>query len=173
MDFYREIHGKRSGGKKEIEPYANGIVPLAFYKGGNMENQIDITYFVVNISLVLVLFFLPAVITKKLFLQKVPPNGKGKALTMIMLGLVTLAISIVVSLVLFGGLPSTKPWATWMVIDYFYLFGKRKKKEVKNAIDYDALYAEMDEFEAEKNGSKPEDTETQSINNSINDDYVI
>lgn len=34
MDFYREIHGKRSGGKEEIEPYANGIVPLAFYKGG-------------------------------------------------------------------------------------------------------------------------------------------
>ena len=40
MDFYREIHGKRSGGKKEIEPYANGIVPLAFYKGGKYENFI-------------------------------------------------------------------------------------------------------------------------------------
>ena len=139
-----------------------------------MENQLDVTPIVVGIATNWLLFFVPAMIAKKVILPKEPLTRKWQSVTMILLGIITLAIVTAISFLLTGTFPkTTSPWAFWMLIDYFYLFGWKKYKEAKNAIDYDALYAEMDEIEAEKNGSKQADTETQSINNSTNDDYVI
>jgi hypothetical protein len=138
-----------------------------------MENQLDVTPLVVGLAINWLLFFVPAMIAKNIILPKEPITGKWKAVTMILLGIITLAIGTTISLLLTGNFPNAKPWTTWMVIDYFYLFGKRKKKEVKNAIDYDDLYAEMDEFEAEKNGANPEMKKSQLAKDNIADDAVI
>ena len=138
-----------------------------------MENQLDITPLVVGIAINWLLFFVPAMIAKNVILPKKPIAGKWKAVTMILLGIITLAISTTISLFLTGTFPNTSSWAFWMLIDYFYLFGKRKKKEAKKVIDYDALYTEMDEFEAEKNGSVAETKKSQLAKDNIADDAVI
>ena len=103
-----------------------------------MENQLDLTPLVVSLSVNWLLFFVPAMITKNVILPKEPLTGKWKTVTMILLGIITLAIGTTISLFLAGTFPNTRPWAFWMLIDYFYLFGW-KRKPVKNAIDYDAL----------------------------------
>lgn len=138
-----------------------------------MENQSDLTPLVVGIAINWLLFFVPAMIAKNIILPKEPLTGKRKAVTMILLGIITLAISTAISLFLTGTFPNTSSWAFWMLIDYFYLFWKRKKKEAKKVIDYDALYAEMDEFEAEKNGSVAETKKSQLAKDNIADDAVI
>lgn len=139
-----------------------------------MENQLDLTPLVVGIAINWLLFFVPAMIAKNVILPKEPISGKWKTVTMILLGIITLAIGTTISLLLTGSFPNTKPWATWMVIDYFYLFGwKKKKRQVKNAIDYDALYAEMDEIESEKNGANPETKKSQLAKDNIADDAII
>ena len=136
-----------------------------------MENQLDVTPLVVGIAINWLLFFVPAMIAKNVILPKKPIAGKWKAVTIILLGIITLAIGTTISLLLTGNIPNTKPWATWMVIDYFYLFGWRRKP-VKNAIDYDALYEEMDEIETEKNGFVAETKESQLAKDNIADDAV-
>ena len=137
-----------------------------------MENHLDLTPLVVGLALNWLLFFVPAMIAKNVILPKEPLTGKWKTVTMILLGIITLAIGTTISLLLTGNFPNTKPWATWMLIDYFYLFGW-KRKPVKNAIDYDALYAEMDEIESEKNGSVAETKKSQLAKDNIADDAVI
>ena len=137
-----------------------------------MENQLDVTPIVVGIATNWLLFFVPAMITKNVILPKEPLTGKWKTVTMILLGIITLAIGTTISLFLAGTFPNTRPWAFWMLIDYFYLFGW-KRKPVKNAIDYDALYAEMDEIESEKNGANPEAKKPQLAKDNIADDAVI
>lgn len=138
-----------------------------------MENQLDLTPLVVGIAINWLLFFVPAMITKNVILPKEPLTGKWKTVTMILLGIITLAISTTISLFLTGTFPNTSSWAFWMLIDYFYLFGWKKYKETKKVIDYDALYAEMDEFEAEKNGSVAETKKSQLAKDNIADDAVI
>lgn len=138
-----------------------------------MENQSDLTPLVVGIAINWLLFFVPAMIAKNVILPKEPLTGKRKAVTMILLGIITLAIGTTISLFLTGTFPNnSRPWAFWMLIDYFYLFGW-KRKPVKNAIDYDALYAEMDEIETEKNGANPETKKPQLAKDNIADDAVI
>ena len=139
-----------------------------------MENQLDLTPLVVGIAINWLLFFVPAMIAKNIILPKEPLTGKWKAVTMILLGIITLAIVTAISFLLTGTFPkTTSPWAFWMLIDYFYLFGWKKYKEAKNAIDYDALYAEMDEIESEKNGANPETKKSQLAKDNIADDAVI
>ena len=139
-----------------------------------MENQLNLTPLVVGIAINWLLFFVPAMIAKNVILPKEPLTGKGKAVTMILLGIITLAIVTAISLFLTGTFPkTTSSWAFWMLIDYFYLFGWKKYKEAKNAIDYDALYAEMDEIESEKNGSVAETKKSQLAKDNIADDAVI
>lgn len=138
-----------------------------------MENQLDLTPLVVGIAINWLLFFVPAMIAKNVILPKKPLARKWKVVTMILLGIVTLAIDTAISLFLAGVFPSTRQWAFWMLIDYFYLFGWKKYKEAKNAIDYDSLYAEMDEIEAEKNGAKQEEGKSQLAKDNIADDAVI
>lgn len=138
-----------------------------------MENQVDLTPIVVGFAINWLIFFVPAMIAKNVILPKKPLTRKWKVVTMILLGIVTLAIDTAVSLFLAGIFPSTSQWAFWMLIDYFYLFGWKKYKEAKNAIDYDSLYAEMDEIEAEKNGAKQEETKSQLAKDNIADDAVI
>lgn len=138
-----------------------------------MENQSDLTPLVVGIAISWLLFFVPAMIAKNVILPKEPLTGKRKAVTMILLGIITLAISTTISFFLTGTFPNTSSWAFWMLIDYFYLFGWKKYKEAKNAIDYDSLYAEMDEIESEKNGANPETKKSQLAKDNIADDAVI
>ena len=139
-----------------------------------MENQLDLTPIVVGLAINWLLFFVPAMIAKNLILPKKPISGKWQSVTMIILGIITLAIATAISLFLTGTFPkTTSPWAFWMLIDYFYLFGWKKYKEAKNAIDYDALYAEMDEIESEKNGANPETKKSQLAKDNIADDAVI
>lgn len=134
-----------------------------------MENQLNVTPLVVNLAISWAIFFVPAIITKKFFLPKEKPSGKRKAITIILLGIITLVICAALSIFLTGTIPKTTPWAIWMAIDYFYLFGWNQKPE--NAIDYDSLFAEMDE--AEGNGSVPETKGTQLARDNIADDAVI
>ena len=138
-----------------------------------MENQLDLTPLVVSLSVNWLLFFVPAMIAKNLILPKKPISGKWQSVTMIILGIITLAIATAISLFLTGSFPKSSGWAFWMLIDYFYLFGWKKYKEAKNAIDYDDLYAEMDEIEAEKNGAKQEEGKSQLAKDNIADDAVI
>ena len=106
-------------------------------------------------------FFLPAVIAKKLIIDRVAITLNVKVITMVLLGAVTLIIAGILAYTINGGIPSTNKWALWMLIDYYYLFhSKRKKKDNINP----QLYTDIEEYEeSQKVGSSQTDSNVKSI----------
>ena len=91
--------------------------------------------FILGILFGAVTFFLPAVIAKKLIIDRVAITLNVKVITMVLLGAVTLIIAGILAYTINGGIPSTNKWALWMLIDYYYLFhSKRKKKDNKGIV---------------------------------------
>ena len=106
-------------------------------------------------------FFLPAVIVKKLIIDRVTITLNVKIITMFFLGTATLLFADILAYTINGGIPSTNKWALWMLIDYYYLFHfKMKKKDNINP----KLYADIAEYEeSQKVGSSQTDSNVKSI----------
>lgn len=106
-------------------------------------------------------FFLPAVIVKKLIIDRVTITLNVKIITMFFLGTATLLFADILAYTINGGIPSTNKWALWMLIDYYYLFHfKMKKKDYINP----KLYADIAEYEeSQKVGSSQTDSNVKSI----------
>ena len=117
--------------------------------------------FILGILFGAVTFFLPAVIAKKLIIDRVAITLNVKVITMVLLGAVTLIIAGILAYTINGGIPSTNKWALWMLIDYYYLFhSKRKKKDNINP----QLYTDIEEYEeSQKVGSSQTDSNVKSI----------
>lgn len=124
MDFYREIHGKRSGGKKEIEPYANGIVPLAFYKGGNMKAL----FFIMETLLwTCSCFFFPALCLKvsyKVTRNVFKKEGSISGGALLVIALIYAAMTLRSAFTVFSdmGLWIIPFWIFWMIADLFFFY---------------------------------------------------
>lgn len=117
--------------------------------------------FILGILFGAVTFFLPAVIVKKLIIDRVTITLIVKIITMFLLGTATLLFADILAYTINGGIPSTNKWALWMLIDYYYLFHfKMKKKDNINP----KLYAGIEEYEeSQKFGSSQTDSNVKSI----------
>lgn len=106
-------------------------------------------------------FFLPAVIVKKLIIDRVTITLIVKIITMFLLGTATLLFADILAYTINGGIPSTNKWALWMLIDYYYLFHfKMKKRDNINP----KLYADIAEYEkSQKTESSQTDSNVKSI----------
>ena len=106
-----------------------------------------------------IIFFLPALFAKKVFL-KGEPSSKKRKLVILAVALSTLAIYLLLEVGLGGAIPKIKVWVNWMFIDYFFLFRTRVKKESLNT----NLYSELSEYEeSQKVGSSQTDSNVKSI----------
>lgn len=93
-------------------------------------DEYQVLIFFIGVAIAVCIYFLPAVITKKLILPNFNITPRVKLGTMLLLGLVTLIIAGFATYLVNGVLPSTSKWSFWMVIDYFYLFHFGKTKDV-------------------------------------------
>ena len=90
------------------------------------------------------IFFLPAVVVKKLFLPRVKISTKTKIITTILLGIFTFTLSSILVYLFVGEFVFPIKWITWMIIDFSYLFGIRRK----NKKDFNSqLYADITAYE--------------------------
>lgn len=140
-----------------------------------MENELMIRYniiaFLADAMMTIIVCFLPVVIIKKKY-PKIQDISYGKKVAFtIAMAIITSTILIYGTFFLRGDIPNTWLWIFFMFYNHRYLFGKKEKDN--KAIDYDALYAEMDEIEAEKNSVTVENPEAKSAKDSIADDVVI
>ena len=107
---------------------------LFLLKGGNMDG-FQMLIFILGILFGAFTFFLPAVIVKKLIIDRVTITLNVKIITMFFLGTATLLFADILAYTINGGIPSTNKWALWMLIDYYYLFHfKMKKKDNKSEV---------------------------------------
>ena len=106
-----------------------------------------------------IIFFLPALFAKKVFL-KGEPSSKKRKLVILAVALSTLAIYLLLEVGLGGAIPKIKVWVNWMFVDYFFLFRTRVKKESLNT----NLHSELSEYEESKKvGSSQTDSNVKSI----------
>lgn len=88
------------------------------------------------------IFFLPAVVVKKLFLPRVKISTKTKVITMILLGIFTFTLSSILVYLFVGEFVFPIKWITWMIIDFSYLFRRKNKKDFNSQ-----LYADITAYE--------------------------
>ena len=105
-------------------------------------------------------YFLPVAIVKKRF----PPNENiglfGKFIYITLISVPTVTLSTYIRTFLMDEIPMFGGRIVWFMFYYFYLFGIERDLEKINIskqgkpdmrVDYDRLYAEMDEAECKKN----------------------
>ena len=88
------------------------------------------------------IFFLPAVVVKKLFLPRVKISTKTKVITMILLGIFTFTLSSILVYLFVGEFVFPIKWITWMIIDFSYLFRRKNKKDFNSQ-----LYSDITAYE--------------------------
>ena len=128
-----------------------------------MDEDLELYFILLRLAVALIygfiIFFLPALFAKKVFL-KGESSSKKRKLVILAVALSTLAIYLLLEVGLGGAIPKIKVWVNWMFVDYFFLFRTRVKKESLNT----NLYSELSEYEeSQKVGSSQTDSNIKSI----------